>query len=194
MKSFCMVRRLIPLVLGGGLCLAICQCGCSESEPEPRVSYDFPLCDYIEVVIHSVKAREGSSAQTGEELELRVSLINKTPDDLEISFLGKVYESSGGFRVYIGTQLYSPMERLLGGKEYNLLPEGYGLLPAKGSRAFELLLKLPAAEAQRVLANPEIMRVVVRVRNICHKGISTEIIGEDSDVEGRWERPQSLDE
>jgi hypothetical protein len=195
MKLSCKVRRLICLVVGGGLCLAIClaicQCGGSD---EPRVSNNFPLCDYIDVVIRSVKAREGSSAQTGKELELTVSLINKTPDEIEISFLGKVYQSSGGFILYIGTQRYHPEKRLLGSKEYNFLPEGYGLLPARGSRAFQLLLELPAVEARRVLADPEIMRVVVRVCNIGHKGIYTEIIGENRDVVGRWERPQSLDE
>ena len=179
---FSQLIRWFGLLVTCALCLTACQCNSRKH----KASSGFPLHDYIDVVIESVKARNGAAGLAHRErVEIMASLVNKTPDEIEIDFDSRVYKTAGGFFVQIGSQIYTPHIRLVGRKQDNL-PAHFGLLPAHGRKTFELLVWLPEAEAQRVLAKREgLLEVVLIVHMISHKGTDTDI-HPGARVLGRW--------
>jgi len=176
-------RSWFLVLITSGCCLATCQ-GCSRRH---KVSREFPVSEYVDVVIGSVKARKAPTGAVGRQLEMAVSITNKVAEEIEVFFNGRQYQCAGGFYVHVGPRVYTPMPRLAGLKEYNSLPTGYGLLPAGGRKDFELLLDLPEADARRVLAREEDVRVILTVHGIRRKGIYTEILGTCCDVPARWD-------
>lgn len=174
MKHFYIIQQIILLITCG---LGFCVVGCSGD-----IYYDdFPLSDYVEVVIQSVEEQDDAGKETNTELKIKACLINKTADEIELFFNSRQTLCAGGFRIHIGTEMYSPDMDF--GEDQSFSP-----LPGHGRREFTLIFELPKAQAQHVLAAPETMQVIMMVYGVHYKGKDYNIYGPHHKIIGQWKK------
>lgn len=179
------------------MCL-ICGClwlaGCGNGGTGQGGSLQPNPGGFLELIVERPDVQKHERSDGEVAMLMRVALINKSPNEVEVFFTGKKYESAGGFRVHVDTEVYVPKARLSGTPEYGVLTRNYGLLPGHGRKEFDLLLTLPKDQAQRVLRDSGEMKVVLLVYSIRRDTMYTEFIGHNAVIPGRWSPEKTSDD